>query len=844
MKRYCSILLITILIVGFIPLQSISAAPEDDIIMDAEVGFDGYFKLREWIPVKVYIENHGNYDIKGSIEVIGDQSNSTAMCFTTPAVIPKNTKKQIVLYVRVNIFQKNMKIDLKSEGKVLKTIEKKNFIPMSTDDFMLGILTDDKTGLNYWWEKQSEDRLFSNYEAIALESGDIPSEEEIMNNFTMFIIDDFDMDELSPSQTDAMSEWIRNGGILIVGTGADGIKTLKGLPSDMVSSEGGSIRKESKPVELENLAKTEIMTDVPFEFMDLSYDNTWTVVAGDNDSPYIIMRRYGNGYIFVSSFALGRQPMTGWTGSKALWETVLYMNLDPSTYMKFINPEKARDREFNISYNIFEALANIPEMDPPSASKLILILFIYLLVIGPISYIILKRRDRREFMWITIPVFVMIFSLGIYGIGNMGKGDKIVSNIISIAELWGEGNSKKVDTYTGVFIPSGGDYLFELEDESLLFPIVDYNAYYPDIGDEGRKNIVAEVIQGGEPAVRILDAKMWTMEPFYTTSTVDNIGKIGGNLAYRDGKLVGTVENNTSLPLEDVTIICHLGYYSVGNLAAGATKNVEIEVTDYDSRDLYPQSTILYDMLDKLYPLKGEHDIGRYRNVEERNMYVKRNLLEDIISGVLDDIYAEYRKSRRDISFETIVFGFNDQKLTYDIEVDGQAPQKSYYTNLMVDRLSVDTNIDGHISIPPGVMGAEIDGERSQDLDTYEIYDNPSSIYLYNSKRVSFYFDMTNFKDIYIDKCIIYIKAIQNGNISAENLYIKLYDVQSGSYVDENEGFTIDREKGIVTLQPSYIERFLDENNRLYINVGINAQSDYIDIEVFNPTLEIEGRHQ
>src|SRR5690606_34566778 len=216
-----------------------------------------------------------------------DQSNSTAMCFTTPAVIPKNTKKQIVLYVRVNIFQKNMKIDLKSEGKVLKTIEKKNFIPMSTDDFMLGILTDDKTGLNYWWEKQSEDRLFSNYEAIALESGDIPSEEEIMNNFTMFIIDDFDMDELSPSQTDAMSEWIRNGGILIVGTGADGIKTLKGLPSDMVSLEGGSIRKESKPVELENLAKTEIMTDVPFEFMDLSYDNTWTVVAGDNDSPYI-----------------------------------------------------------------------------------------------------------------------------------------------------------------------------------------------------------------------------------------------------------------------------------------------------------------------------------------------------------------------------------------------------------------------------------------------------------------------------------------------------------------------------------------------------------------------------
>ena len=118
--------------------------------------------------------------------------------------------------------------------------------------------------------------------------------------------------------------------------------------------------------------------------------------------------------------------------------------------------------------------------------------------------------------------------------------------------------------------------------------------------------------------------------------------------------------------------------------------------------DPYGQSITLYEMLDKLYPLKDEDGIGRYRDAEERNMYVKRNLLEDIISGLLEDINAEYRESRRDISFETIVFGFNDQKLTHDIEVDGQVPQKSYYTNLMVDRLSVDTNIDGHISIPPG----------------------------------------------------------------------------------------------------------------------------------------------
>ena len=50
---------------------------------------------------------------------------------------------------------------------------------------MLGVLTDDKTGLNYWWEKQSGDRLFSNYEAIALEVKTYQVKKTVMDNFTI-----------------------------------------------------------------------------------------------------------------------------------------------------------------------------------------------------------------------------------------------------------------------------------------------------------------------------------------------------------------------------------------------------------------------------------------------------------------------------------------------------------------------------------------------------------------------------------------------------------------------------------------------------------------------------------
>ena len=343
MKKICFILLVTLLVTGVIPFSHVLAAP-DDITMEAEVGFDGNFKLTNWIPVRVYIENRGE-DIKGNIEIIGNQDESTAMLFTAPAVIPKGSKKRIDLYVRISTLQKNMTIDLTSKGKVLKTIEVGNLIPMPVTNFMLGVLSDDRSGLNYWWEKQSGDRLFTRYEAIALDGEDIPTKKEVMDNFAMVVMDDFDMGELSSDQRDVILEWVNGGGILVIGTGSSGVKTLKGAMPAIGSIEGEDTIKVVKPKVLEDLAETEIVTDVPFEIMNLKYDNSWSVVAGDEFSPYIIMKRLGSGYIFISSFALGKQPMTGWTGSKSLWESVFSKSLDGDDLIRLRDPQVAIDMQ-------------------------------------------------------------------------------------------------------------------------------------------------------------------------------------------------------------------------------------------------------------------------------------------------------------------------------------------------------------------------------------------------------------------------------------------------------------------------------------------------------------------
>ncbi|NMA95286.1 MAG: hypothetical protein GX974_04530, partial [Clostridiales bacterium] len=553
MRRVVLLFLIMMLIISFLPIYGL-AAPDEKIKMEARVGFDGYFQLGQWIPINVSIENAGE-DIKGEIEVVGNQDETTSILYSAPAIIPKGSKKEINLYVLINTLQKRVNVDLISNGKLLKRLEIDDLIPMSRSSFLMGVLTDDQSGLNYWWEKQSGNRLFTNYEPILLGADDIPEKVEVMDNFSMLIVDDFDTGELTSAQKETLLNWVDGGGILIVGTGGAGAKALRGL-DNIGGLEVGDEKTVLKPKVLSELADIEILADIPLEIRQLNHDGSWSQIVVDDSISYILMKRRGRGYVFASGFSLGTQPITGWTGSKALWEAVLQENLEGEAFMGLKDPQSLDKLQGGgIHYGIYEILANISEMDPPSAGRLILILIIYLLIVGPINYFIFKRLDRRELIWLTIPTLVLIFSFGIYNLGSMAKGSDVVTNTVSILDLSNDSSNKDVAVYTGVFIPKRGDYEFTMGNESFLTPSMPRD-YYDNRSDDGRvKNIRAKLSQGSNAKTTVYNLDMWTMEAFSTRYSQTDLGGIDADLLYKSGKVIGDIKNSTDYPLEDVVVL-------------------------------------------------------------------------------------------------------------------------------------------------------------------------------------------------------------------------------------------------------------------------------------------------
>ena len=60
-----------------------------------------------------------------------------------------------------------------------------------------------------------------------------------------------------------------------------------------------------------------------------------------------------------------------------------------------------------IAASMIQALSNLPSLEVPPAELLLAVLVGYILLIGPISYLVLRRLDRRELAWVTAPLLVL-----------------------------------------------------------------------------------------------------------------------------------------------------------------------------------------------------------------------------------------------------------------------------------------------------------------------------------------------------------------------------------------------------------------------------------------------------
>jgi hypothetical protein len=212
-----------------------------------------------------------------------------------------------------------------------------------------------------------------------------------------------------------------------------------------------------------------------------------------------------------------------------------------------------------------QALNTLPSLDVPPAELLLVLIVAYILLIGPISYLVLRRVDRRELAWVTAPLLIVTFSACSYGIGRSIKGSDVIVNQVAVIRTTPAGMAL-AETFAGVFSPDRATYDLTVDADALLGAI-DTSSF-----DGIPRATSSVVVEQGQPAhLRDLSISAFGFAGVQASGLVAAEPSLVVTWESREGAIIGTVTNVSDAEVVDVAYISSSGGERVGNLGPGAS---------------------------------------------------------------------------------------------------------------------------------------------------------------------------------------------------------------------------------------------------------------------------------
>lgn len=200
----------------------------------------------------------------------------------------------------------------------------------------------------------------------------------------------------------------------------------------------------------------------------------------------------------------------------------------------------------------------------------------YLLLLAPVNYLILKRRDKREWAWLSVPALVIVFSASAFVWGRSKNGGRVLLGVASLVEAGSGQGEATAQVSAGVFAPRRGRYTLTLQAPNVLARDSDRGNYDGDeplytYTDAGR----------GFTEIRAAQLPMWGARTFGFHAGSVSIGQgVTLNLRRTATQIQGTITNHTGSDLNGAYLQNKTSAYPLPSLQSGATVPVRVMLTN------------------------------------------------------------------------------------------------------------------------------------------------------------------------------------------------------------------------------------------------------------------------
>ena len=701
-RRTLSAVSVVVLMVAALSIgtpQGVLAQEPSPIRLEVEVGFGGKVRVGHWIPVVVRVENNGP-DLEAEIHVTASRGHATSSGINVAdVVLPKGSRKRVTLHIPHMTAIPRLEVELVAGGRLVTKSETPVTV-IGESDILVGVLGQ-RAGT---WNLLTTLDLPGQAREVAvvpIVPNSFPHRQEVLHAFDVIALGDVSVQTLPAETLEALEGWVAGGGTLILSGGLNAEARLSGLPQQLMPVIPGDTAGQENLSSLERLGNEPISASPPIAV------NSATVLSGrvlaqEQGLPLAVLSRYGKGSVLFLAFDPVAQPLVGWPGLPQMWRELLFQSLRPSVL--YSNQVDGRNRGVTASqwtYQLHNAMSNILALEFPSIKVLLGIIAGYILLVGPVNYVMLRWLRCPGLTWITVPVLVLLFSIGVYFLAVQIKGSDVQVSSVTLVQQAPDTDWARVQRMVGVIVPSQGDYRVEVSGSALVASWDDAGLNVSGRGSSG--SIVKVRNQEEISELELLKMGTWTMSSL-ATDRIERVEEIlSHDLYVEEGHLKGTVTNRSLTPLRQVWLVSAGGILDLGELASRGTTSVDTSLTTFAGK--LPSWELREQWL-----LSGTTRPGDSRENRQRHQ------LLEMATPIFESLYSE---PPSDLS--TILLAWTDENPML-VTVDGVRPSGP---SLTLIAKPVTLRLLGNFSIPSGMLmgrALNIDGEilgRTSELITF-----------------------------------------------------------------------------------------------------------------------------
>lgn len=631
-RSIISILFLAFTIIFFNSIN-VSAADEDKLKVSHSYGFESVYKTGYLVPITIEIDNNlKNIDGEVQIEVPinnfnNGMTNKGVTIYSQNINLPLNTKKKVTLNVPIARNLTSVKMNVVEGKNKLFTKELSLGNALNPVDFIIGTLSDDFNSVSYINKatinfQTSVKRSFVT-KLVRLDENTLSEDVNVLKAINIIFINNFDTSKLSKTKYETLKKWVDRGGLLLIGTGPSYNKTLSIFKDNFISGDIGNLSS----VDTKGLSKildSNSNNSMKLDVLNITAKDGIGIIKEGNVMLVQKMEK-GKGSVALCSFDFGLSPLTNWQANSTFGEQLIAKVL-PDYYS---DPSYERTLYNGASYNISNMLGNIPELPIPKASNLIIIFLVYVIIVAPVNYFILKKKDKRELMWFTVPALSIIFAIVVYFAGSTTRMTKPVANVMSTIEIDNKGN-QLVQSYGAVVTPNKSNIKVETSEGLDLRPLVDLNYY--DKGpvpttNSNETSIFSKVVTAPKTTVEFYNTAVFGQYSFILDSNESRKGAVLSEVNFSDNKLNGVIRNNTGLDFSECYIITPKSYIELGEIKTGEVKNINEPVKTYMGQG--------YDLLNTMFGYQGGGPLSSDKAIKEKRINEqKRALLQSYFENI------------------------------------------------------------------------------------------------------------------------------------------------------------------------------------------------------------------